>query len=168
MQTFPFYESHILVSNLSGDETIKRLSKKFAETGSGDGHYFKGKTNALHFRFYGRIALGSRNSFNPICYREVIPIRNKETIVNVKMRIAYPVYILWVIIFSMTVFGHVTLTYGSFQTNGVPGILFATGIMSLFYGAHYLFYRFGFKRNTKKTMLFLAPYLNLRPKEDAG
>lgn len=117
------------------------------------------------FRFRRAIAWGSRNSFNPICYGEVVAGVGKKSELHIRMRIAYPVYVLWLIIFSMTVFGHVTLTYGSFQTNGIMGVLFATGIMALFYGAHYLFYQFGFKRNSKKTMSFLAPYLNLRPND---
>ena len=165
MQTFPFFENHSFITKLTSEQVISRLSNKLAEERPADGHFLKGKTRALTFRFHRAIAWGSRNSFNPICYGEVIPGGDKETTVQVKMRIAYLVYTLWIIIFLMTVFGHITLTYGSYQTNGVPGVLFATGIMSLFYGAHYLFYRFGFKRNTKKTLSFLVPYLNLRPKE---
>jgi len=166
MQTFPFYENHVFVSILSGEAIISKLSDKLAETAPTDDHFLKGKTKALTFSFHRRIAIGSRNSFTPICYGELVPGAGKETAVHVKMRIAYPVYVLWIIIFSMTVFAHITLTYGSFQTDGVPGVLFATVVMSLFFGAHYLFYRFGFKRNTKKTLSFLVPYLNLRPKEE--
>ena len=165
MQTFPFYEHHTFASSLPADELLGRLTRKFAEETPTDDHFVKGKTKAFTFRFHRVIALGSRNSFNPICYGEIIPGEGKKTTVQVKMRIAYPIYVLWIIIFSMTVFGHITLTYGSFQTDGVMGVLFATAIMALFYSAHYLFYRFGFKRNTKKTMLLLVPYLDLRPIE---
>jgi hypothetical protein len=163
MQTFPFYEHHTFVSSLPADELMSRLSGKFAEETPTDEHFIKGKTKAFIFKFHRVIASGSRNSFNPICYGEVIPGEGKKATIHIKMRIAYPIYILWIIIFSMTVFGHITLTYGSFQTDGVTGVLFATGIMALFYGAHYLFYQFGFKRSTKKTTLLLAPYLDLRP-----
>jgi len=165
MQTFPFYEYHSFVSKLSGEEIISRLVKKFAEEEPINDHFAKGKTKAFTFRFHRVIASGSRNSFNPICYGEVIPGGGKTTTVHIKMRIAYPIYILWIIIFSMTVFAHVTLTYGSFKTDGMAGVLFATCLMAIFYGAHYLFYRFGFKRNTKKTISFLVPYLDLRPVE---
>ncbi len=168
MQTFPFYENYVFVTNLSAERVMNRLSNKLAEIEPTDDHFLKGKTKALSFRLYRRIALGSGNSFNPICYGEVIPGDNKGTTVQVKMRIAYPIYFLWIIIFSMTVFGHITLTYGSFQTDGVAGVLLATGVMSLFYAAHYLFYRLGFKRNTKKTLSFLVAYLDLKPKEEAG
>lgn len=164
LPTFPFYENHWFVTKLSSDEVISRLTRKLDELEPEDKHFFKGKTNALRFKFHMITPAYSRNSFNPIFFGEVIPGEGRETIVNIKMRIAYPIYLLWLIIFLGVVFGHVTLTIGAFQSNGILGVLFATVISALFYGMLYFFYRFGFKRITRKTMEFLVPYLTLKPK----
>jgi hypothetical protein len=161
MQTPPFYKKYSFESNLSSDQLLSKLSSKLAEKETKDTYLFKGETNASIFKFYRIIGVPSRNSFNPIIYGEIVLAPNNNILINIRMRIAYPIYILWVIIFIMTVFAHITLTYGSFQTDGILGIMFATAIMAIFYSVHYFFYWFGFKRNTGKTISFLIPYLKL-------
>jgi len=168
MRTPPFYKEYHFVSILSAEQVMGKLTKLFVVHESKDGTALRGTIYCSTFRFHRIIAWGSKNSFNPIFYGEIISRPDKPTQLYIKIRIGYPVYVLWIIIFLMTVFGHITLTYGSFQTDGLPGVFFAAIVMAIFYAAHYLFYRLGFKRNVDKTISLLIADLKLTQNESAN
>jgi hypothetical protein len=159
-QTQPFYSRCILKSGLAPEKINKKLLAKFDETISEDGVLLKGRLSKNYYRFYNVIKSGTRNSFNPMFFLEIEKAGN-ISIVTIKARIAYPIYFFIAIMIAMTIFAQVTLTYGSFQSDGFLGVLFATFIISIFYGLYYIFYYYGFKRNNNKVIKFLIDYLSL-------
>lgn len=151
MQTIPFFKEYRLKSKLPKNKLTEELIQFLIN------HSLTFNQNSnfeSDFKFYDSQYMQVRggNSFNPIYVARIIKDSENKSILIINARIAYPVYFFFLLLFGLTFFAHITLTIGSYESDGILGILFTNATISIFYFGYYIFFRFGYKNNRDKIL----------------